>query len=220
MNRETHALFDPNRRETRGEGGVDATSHDSLSDCGCSLNYRLRFSSLPPSRMRSTCPAASSVDAWRRPGVAERLPGYRARCCVDGVVPEVPLSADDVRLRDLHNEIRNGGGAWGYGEAAGLSWLGHPPPPLDACDMSSSWAWGCVERACRVDFLANVTRSVENNASELARCERCDEERYAYPTQGGLGGCSHPRPARSRLAARRPTRPAALSRALSRVAHR
>ena len=156
-----HGETDSMRRETRGAGGQDPSLHDSLSDCGCSLKYIMKFRALTPDKLQVKCPRASSVDRWKdEPDAAARLRGYQSRCCVNGKVVNVPLPAANVSSSGheqlTHNDTRA------------------IPPPANGCDMSTSWAWQCVERACREDYLANKTVSVEGNASEYGRCEQCD----------------------------------------------
>lgn len=80
-NRLRFGFVDPHRQETRGPGRRNAALHDSLSDCGCSVNYFRDFVSLTPRSLRHYCPAASDVDKWHataRRGMVERL---RSTCC-------------------------------------------------------------------------------------------------------------------------------------------
>lgn len=126
----------------------------------------MKFRALEPPVLQQKCPASSSIDRWRyEPDAASRLDGYRSRCCVNGSVAEVPrhlYSLGEYNVSSLAN-----------GTSPATSLL----PTEPSCDMSTSWAWHCVERACREDFLANVTVSVEGNASEYGRCERCNAEK-------------------------------------------
>ena len=155
-----HQETDPMRRETIGEGGEDSSLHDSLSDCGCSVNYIMKFRSLTPDKLQEKCPRSSSVDRWtNEPDAAARLRGYQTRCCVNGRVATVPLQAHNVSNNaQLTNDLR-----------ATL--------PDISCDMSTSWAWKCVERACREDYLANMTVSVHGNASEYGKCVQCNKNK-------------------------------------------
>ena len=167
--------LDPNRRETVGEGEVDFRHHDKLSDCGCSASYVLRFSDLRPSDILQYCPKASSIDTWRRdcpsgePCVdAGRFARYRRQCCVprdDGNstltyrIPSVP---------------------WTNGTVSNATWSASSAEARcngrnGNADIESQWAFTCVERACREEYLSTTTLAIEGNDTSPALCVRCDD---------------------------------------------
>lgn len=192
---------DPNRRETRGPGGVfgSAHQHDQLSDCGCSTGYVMRYSSFGPQTVQADCPKATSVSTWRAPRYASRLRRYRAQCCVNGSSPHGPawrhrpnahhhliLGSSSSGL--LSTDAANGNLLTGHGVgnqsgedfdhdtgSAAPYEAGGAEEEEQECDMETGWAWSCVERACREEYLSSFLAHVAAHDETYGECEMCDE---------------------------------------------
>lgn len=69
---------DAQRRVTVGVEGED---HDSLSDCGCSVDWYLKLTSLTPAAVASLCPPYYNEQAWADGFIDPQLLQYRDVCC-------------------------------------------------------------------------------------------------------------------------------------------